>query len=430
MVYTILQRGVFLTVYVVKGGDTLYSVANDYGVNVVLLAEWNGILPPYPLSVGQSLLILSPALTHTVTRGDTVFSISNRYGISQNDLFRRNPSLCGGYVPLSVGQLLVIEFDEPSQNEYFKYAYAYTFIEEKVLRQTLPFLSALAPFTYGFLPDGTLLSLPDTALLSACRDYGVEPLMHLSTLTENGNFSNELASELLSSPEAQDNLIGEIIDEMTEKGYGGLDIDFEFVFADDAQSYADFIARARNALSQYGFTVYAALAPKTSADQPGLLYQGHLYDQIGAAADKVFLMTYEWGYTYGPPMAVAPINSVRRVLDYAVTEIPPEKIIMGIPNYGYDWTLPYKPGETRATLISNEQAPRIAAEYNAEIKFDEASQSPYFNYYDNGTMHEVWFEDPRSISAKLALPREYGFYGVGYWNAMRPFNANWLLTSL
>ena len=289
-----------------------------------LIAEWNGLLPPYPLAVGQSLLILSPVQTHTVMRGDTVFSVCSRYGITQNDLFRKNPSLCGGYVPLSVGQTLVIEFAEKPDDKMFSYAYAYTFIEERILRQTLPYLSALAPFTYGFTSDGTLLSLPDSKLLSACSNYGTMPLMHISTLTESGGFSNELASELFASEEAQNNLISEIIAEMTEKGYGGLDIDFEFVFAYDAESYADFIAKARAALAPYGYTVYAALAPKTSASQPGLLYEGHLYDKIGAAADKVFLMTYEWGYTYGPPMAVAPINAVRRVLDYAVTEIPPE----------------------------------------------------------------------------------------------------------
>ena len=394
-----------------------------------LIAEWNGLLPPYPLAVGQSLLILSPVQTHTVMRGDTVFSVCSRYGITQNDLFRKNPSLCGGYVPLSVGQTLVIEFAEKPDDEMFSYAYAYTFIEERILRQTLPYLSALAPFTYGFTSDGTLLSLPDSKLLSACSNYGTMPLMHISTLTESGGFSNELASELFASEEAQNNLISEIIAEMTEKGYGGLDIDFEFVFAYDAESYADFIAKARAALAPYGYTVYAALAPKTSASQPGLLYEGHLYDKIGAAADKVFLMTYEWGYTYGPPMAVAPINAVRRVLDYAVTEIPPEKIIMGIPNYGYDWTLPYKSGETRAKLISNEEAVRIAIQNNAEIRFDETAQSPYFNYYSGDAQHEVWFEDPRSIEAKLSLPNEYGFFGVGYWNAMRPFNSNWLILS-
>lgn len=418
-----------MSLYTVKSGDSLYSIAEAYGSVPALIAEWNGLLPPYSLAVGQSLLILSPVQTHTVMRGDTVFSVCSRYGITQNDLFRKNPSLCGGYVPLSVGQTLVIEFAEKPDDEMFSYAYAYTFIEERILRQTLPYLSALAPFTYGFTSDGTLLSLSDSKLLSACNDYGTMPLMHLSTLTENGGFSNELASELFASEEAQNNLISEIIAEMTEKGYGGLDIDFEFVFAYDAESYADFIAKARAALAPYGYTVYAALAPKTSASQPGLLYEGHLYDKIGAAADKVFLMTYEWGYTYGPPMAVAPINAVRRVLDYAVTEIPPEKIIMGIPNYGYDWTLPYKSGETRAKLISNEEAVRIAIQNNAEIRFDETAQSPYFNYYSGDAQHEVWFEDPRSIEAKLSLPKEYGFFGVGYWNAMRPFNSNWLILS-
>jgi len=140
---------------------------------------------------------------------------------------------------------------------------------------------------------------------------------------------------------------------------------------------------------------------------------------IGAAADKIFVMTYEWGYTYGPPMAVAPINSVRRVLDYAVSEIPAGKIFMGMPNYAYDWILPYKKGETRATLISNEAAAETALQYGAEIKFDEEAQTPYFNYTADGNVHEVWFEDARSIFRKLSLVPEYGLHGGLYWNLNR-----------
>ena len=392
-----------------------------------LIAEWNGLLPPYPLAVGQSLLILSPVQTHTVMRGDTVFSVCSRYGITQNDLFRKNPSLCGGYVPLSVGQTLVIEFAEKPDDEMFSYAYAYTFIEERILRQTLPYLSALAPFTYGFTSDGTLLSLPDSKLLSACSNYGTMPLMHISTLTESGGFSNELASELFASEEAQNNLISEIIAEMTEKGYGGLDIDFEFVFAYDAESYADFIAKARAALAPYGYTVYAALAPKTSASQPGLLYEGHLYDKIGAAADKVFLMTYEWGYTYGPPMAVAPINKVIEVVNYAVTRIDPSKIHLGIPNYGYDWPLPYEKGVTKARTISNTEAVQIAIRAGVPILFDETAMSPYFTYTENGIRHEVWFEDVRSLTEKYSLLPSYQRRGISIWQIMKLFRPAFLL---
>lgn len=126
-------------------------------------------------------------------------------------------------------------------------------------------------------------------------------------------------------------------------------------------------------------------------------------------------------------MAVAPIFQVRRVLDYAVTEIPREKIRLGIPNYGYDWPLPYQRGVTKAKTIGNVEAVQIAVLQGAEILFDEMSQSPYFYYESDGIWHEVWFEDVRSMQAKFDLIREYGLNGAGYWQIMQFFRANWLL---
>ena len=125
-------------------------------------------------------------------------------------------------------------------------------------------------------------------------------------------------------------------------------------------------------------------------------------------------------------MAIAPIPSVRRVLDYAVSVILPEKIDMGIPNYAYDWPLPYEQGRTEAETIGNLQAVRRAAFYGAEILYDEAAQAPYFYYTREGISHVVWFEDVRSIQAKYDLIAEYGFKGAGYWNLMREFRQNWM----
>ena len=201
-------------------------------------------------------------------------------------------------------------------------------------------------------------------------------------------------------------------------------MDFEFIFPEQAQAYGDFIAVLRQRANPLGLEVVVALAPKTSADQAGVLYEGHNYRLLGEAADAVLLMTYEWGYTYGPPMAVAPIQAVKRVLDYAVTEIPPEKIFMGFPNYAYDWALPFVTGESRATSISNPEAVALAIRWGAEIRFDETAQTPYFHYTDDvGMVHEVWFEDPRSCLAKFDLAAGYGFRGLGFWNFMRPFPA-------
>lgn len=132
-------------------------------------------------------------------------------------------------------------------------------------------------------------------------------------------------------------------------------------------------------------------------------------------------------YTYGPPMAVAPINQVRRVVEYALTEIPAEKVDLGIPNYGYDWPLPYERGVTKAATLGNVQAVRLAVEQGAAIEFDPTAQSPYFRYTLGGVEHEVWFEDVRSMQAKFDLIREYGLRGCGYWQIMQWFRANWLL---
>ena len=87
---------------------------------------------------------------------------------------------------------------------------------------------------------------------------------------------------------------------MLEKDYVGLDLDFEYIPADDRAAFTAFVENAVSRLSPYGFFVNTDLAPKTSDTQPGLLYEAHDYAALGAASDRVFLMTYEWGYTYDP----------------------------------------------------------------------------------------------------------------------------------
>ncbi len=126
-------------------------------------------------------------------------------------------------------------------------------------------------------------------------------------------------------------------------------------------------------------------------------------------------------------MAVAPANKVREVVEYAVTRIEPGKIDLGIPNYGYDWTLPYIRGTSAARTIGNQEAVQIAIDAGAEIQFDEVAMSPFFRYEKNGELHEVWFEDVRSYKEKFTLIPEYGLRGMGYWQIMRFFRPNWLL---
>ncbi len=416
-----------MRIHTVAAGETLTSIAAENGTTAALLAENNGLAPTDPLVVGQALVVLLPAETYTVQPGDSVYAIARRYDTSVVQLYRNNPGL-GGLPTVEPGRVLVISYEEPPGQVLDVNTYAYPYIRAQLLRETLPYLTYFTPFTYGFTPQGSLVPLDDRGLVDLALEYGVTPWMHLSTLTAEGVFSSELGLALLGDIAAQDRLIEEIIANMQAKNYQGLDVDFEFLGTEGAAPYAAFVARLRGRLAPLGYEVVVALAPKVSADQPGSLYAGHDYAALGAAADGVLLMTYEWGYTYGPPLAVAPIPSVRQVLDYAVTEIPRNKIFMGIPTYGYNWPLPYERGQTRADSLSAVEAVRLARRYGTAIQYDPTAQAPYFLYTNEGGInHEVWFEDVRSILAKLELVREYGFRGVGYWNADRPFPSNWSL---
>ena len=366
---------------------------------------------------------------YVVKEGDSVDRIADSYGISAASIIFNN-QLVYPY-PLAVGQALLLSVGNASSGSYpaFVNGYAYPYIQQEVLDDTLPYLTSLSVFSYGFTTEGDILppQIDDTFMIRSALSEGVMPILTLTPLGPDGNFNNLLVSAVVNNEEAKSNLLSNLLTTLTEKDFQGVNIDFEYILPEDRVPFADFVADTREFLSPYGYPVSVALVPKTSDSQSGLLYEGKDYRLLGEAADSVLLMTYEWGYTYGPPMAVAPINKVREVVDYAVTRIDPSKIDLGIPNYGYDWTLPYVRGSSRARTISNLEAVQIAIDAGVAIQFDETAMSPHFQYEKDGLIHEVWFEDVRSSQEKFSLMPLYSLRGMGYWQIMRFFRPNWLL---
>ena len=286
-----------MVIHVVRPGESLSSVAREYGVPLSQLAVDNGLQNDPRLVVGQALVVQFPQQVHTVQPGESLSSIARQYGMSLRQLYRNNPILGGGPV-LYPGQTLVISYEGATEGVLSVNGYAYPFIDKDLLQSTVPYLTFLTPFTYGFTPDGTLVDLDDGVLIAMAKAGGAAPLMHLSTLTGEGGFSNELAHIALTDRTVQDALISNLRRTLEEMGYRGLDVDFEYVFPEDASAYAAFLGRLTALLNPLGYPVIAALAPKTSADQPGLLYEAHNYRAIAEAVNEVLLMTYEWGYTY------------------------------------------------------------------------------------------------------------------------------------
>lgn len=366
---------------------------------------------------------------HVVKQGDTVDTIAAFYGVSPASVIYDN-QLTYPYA-LAVGQALLISTSPVSAPTYSAYSggYAYPFIEEMVLQETLPFLSYLFIFSYGFTTEGELVppTLDDQFMIQWAYRLGARPILTLTPFGPDGMFNNYLITTMVNDEVVKNRLFQNLLAAMNEKGFQGVDVDFEYILSADRVPFANFVADLQNFLAPYGYTVSVALAPKTSDDQPGLLYEGKDYGLLGNAADWVLLMTYEWGYTYGPPMAVAPLNKVIEVVNYAVTRIDPSKIHLGIPNYGYDWPLPYEKGVTKARTISNTEAVQIAVRAGVPILFDETAMSPYFTYTENGIRHEVWFEDVRSLTEKYSLLPSYQLRGISIWQIMKLFRPAFLL---
>ena len=290
-----------MTIHTVKSGDSIYSIAREYSVPPSRIITDNLLENPGRLAVGEDLVIQFPTVTHTVRGGETLSGIAARYGTTLLDLYRNNPIL-DGQPTVYPGQVLNISYETPPLGEISLNGYAYTSVDRDVLRRTLPYLTYLSVFSYGITPEGGLIppAGDDAELIALAREYRAVPLLVLTSVTERGTFSSERAAAVLSDPALRTVLEENVVNTLREKGYGGIDVDFEYIPADNADDYAAFVTELNAALGEE-YPVFVALAPKYRADQQGLLYQGHDYRALGEAADYALLMTYEWGYTYGTP---------------------------------------------------------------------------------------------------------------------------------
>jgi len=369
-----------MQIHVVKSGESLWSIAHEYGVTIDQIVTANELENPDKLVVGLALVI--PVQTTRPT-GKPVIDV-NAYTIN-------------------TGETGVEEIHDVGKD-----------------------LTYWMSFAYRMRSDGGLDVIDDTAMLQAAATERIVPVLCVTNFsaTEAGS---SLAHTILASDDIQDILLANILGVMKEKGFQGINIDFENVLPADRELYNQFLQKTVDQLHPEGYFVSTALAPKVSAEQKGLLYEAHDYEAHGRIVDFVILMTYEWGYRLGPAQAISPLNEIKRVLDYAVTVIPRDKIFFGFQIYARDWLLPFVQGE-QAETFSQQEAIQRAIEHQVAIQYDPVAQAPFFRYTDaEERTHEVWFEDARSAQAKFDMVKNYNLRGISYWVLGYPFPQNWLL---
>lgn len=417
-----------MQIHVIRSGETLTGISNAYSVSTDEIIRANDIQNPNNLVVGQAIVIPIVGSFYWVQRGDSLFSIARKFRMTYQELATINRISINQ--PLRVGLRLYIPPQKKREAEFNGYVEPrgkkVSLSLEQSAREAAPYLTYLAPFSFQANRDGTLKE-PLLNNFPTIANANNNVLMMVITNQENDQFNGDLAHILLTNNTIQTKFLNNIVATAKKYGFKDIHFDFEFLLVTDREAYNAFLRRAKARFQQEGWLLSTALAPKTSATQVGQWYEAHDYKAHGEIVDFVVIMTYEWGYSGGPAMAVSPIRPVRQVLEYAITEIPANKILMGQNLYGYDWTLPFVEGSV-AKALSPQQAILLAAKENVAIEYDTKAQAPFFRYVDdNNKQHEVWFEDARSIQAKFNLIKELNLRGMSYWKLGLSFPQNWLL---
>ncbi|MCL6520858.1 MAG: glycoside hydrolase family 18 [Firmicutes bacterium] len=274
-----------------------------------------------------------------------------------------------------------------------------------LVRQNRDLISYLAPFWYKVNADGSLVDMSEADLKKFARDNKIQ----LQPLFTNAGGNDAV----LLDPSARARAVENIVAAVQKNGYAGASVDFQLLEPPSRAGLSAFVAALSQRLHALGKVVTVDVIPRLSSNGPRSAYD---YAALGKSADQVVLMTYDRHSEGSPPGSVAPLAWVDAAVREALTMIPPDKIILGLAAYGYDWPS----GSTQARSIPLKNIPK-----GPHIRRTPAGV-PYYTYTAaDGTLHEVWFEDPTSIVKKIQIAKRYGLHGLAVWRVGYETAAFW-----
>lgn len=413
-----------MDIYIVRPEDDINSIADKFGVSVPKIIEDNGLENPDSLVPGQALVITYPSQTHIVEEGDTLSGIASKYNVTVMQLLRNNFFL-SEREHIFPGELLVV-----SHNTIGKTAiagYAYSFINMKTLERTLPYLTYLNVINYQIADEGKIVTFNDASeIINMSISYATIPLMGISALSPQGELDIELVFNLLINENYQIQFTNNILDILQKSRYYGVNFYVSALSENNQELYFGLLTRLSNILRVNGYMVFVTVDPDLK--DGNTLFQNINYSNASHLIDGVLFIRELWASYQGPPIPVTSVGFLKEFLDFVIPMVPPERIYADIPLLAYGWELPYS-DKTPANCMSLDSAISLASDVGAVIQFDEASQTPFFQYEDRYTLntvnHIVWFVDVRTFNAVLQLSVEKSIAGIGVWNIMIFYQQFW-----
>ncbi|OCA81661.1 chitinase [Bacillus sp. FJAT-27225] len=409
-----------MTVQVVTSGDYLWAIANRYNTTVSNIINVNG-LESANLVPGLALYIPGKGLanrSYRIKKGDVLSRIAKRFNTTVAVINEANPDIDKN--KLQIGQTIQIPSPIKMSTQILGFLVpSGTAADLPVITSLANQLTYIAVVNYTFTPGGwAYVVKDDRAIINRAKQLNVTPLMMVRNFTNSG-FSPELAGGVLGNATYRQNLVASLVNLARTRGYGGISLDIEFIPPERRNEFNSFLQALKQ---QMGNLILNVNVHAKTEDMPtNRIVGAYDYATIGRISDSISVMTLDYGYPGGPPAPVSPINWVEQVVMYATGLVPPQKLFIAIPLYGYDKVA----ATNKTTGLSVLAAQNKAITSGAMVQFDPTAQSPKYNYWAGSEEHLVWFEDIRSYISKYNLIDSYQLAGSTLWQIGLPAPQNW-----
>jgi len=272
-------------------------------------------------------------------------------------------------------------------------------------------LDSVSPVWYTPTDNGELVRSSETegsaTVIKQARAAGLSVIPSISNFRD-GEWDADLVSRIVHEPRLRRAHVEAVVDEVVTHEWDGIDLDYEALDVVDHDEFCGFVAELAAALHEQDRKLTVAVPAGTAESRPEL---ARLYKRLGKSADEVRVMAYDFAWQGSEPGPIAPTDWVDDVLAFVVRQVPPERVVLGLPGHAYDWG-----SGAQAKDLMFTEAEQLAENTGSKVHWNADAQVPWFAYTDaDGLEHEVWFEDAPSLAAKLEVAHDYDVGGIFLW---------------
>ena len=351
-------------------------------------------------------------MLYTVRYGDTIALIAAAHHIPPSSLYTINQM--DPHIKSVPGQSIIIPDKSSPIRSVIIHGCNMPNVGDTALSYAAAYLTYVSICSCRIQSDGSIIPPNDHSLTSRAHSLGISPLLHITNQRQGGEFSGSLLHAFIHNDEAKASFAEMLLQYLCHRNYKGVNIEFDCIYPEDNQACSDFIRHLGKILSNHQLKLIISIS-----DISGML------PSINDCADRIIILPKLRYHAALSPAPICPIEEMRKSIEQALEICKAEKLILALPYYGCNWSLPYHGGIARTVYLN--EIPSLAYNHFADIRYDDTVQAPYFSYYDSaGTEHIVWFHDPRSMSARVKLAEEYHLGGISLGNIAPPYRPGWI----